>query len=109
MEIFIAWVIVSLFVGAIGSGKTIGFWGSFLLSVVLSPVIGFIILLFYPSKKHREAHLKEQQKQTAILQSMQAGNTSVADEIEKLKKQMESGILTPEEFQQMKTKLIEKI
>lgn len=51
MEILIIWIIGCLLVGYMASGTTLGFASGFLLSLILSPIIGFIIALLYPSKK----------------------------------------------------------
>ena len=106
MEIVAIWVIASLVVGWAGSEKTIGFWGAFILSLVISPIFGFIVILFYPSKVHRDNMIYEQQRQTQILQQMNASKISHADEIEKLKKQLDSGAITDEEFTILKSKII---
>ena len=44
------WILFSMFVADIGKKRTIGYWPSFLLSVLLSPIIGFIIALLSPSE-----------------------------------------------------------
>src|SRR5688500_13272536 len=105
MEIVIFWLIGALIVGLIGNGKTIGFGGAFLLSLLLSPLLGFIIVLFYPSKENQRRSLEQQQMQTQILQSMAASQTasltgpskSIADEIQKLKALCDSGAITEQE------------
>ena len=43
--IFIFWILASILVGFIGSGRKIGYWGTFLLSLLLSPIIGLIFAL----------------------------------------------------------------
>ena len=44
------WLLFSMFVADLGKHRTIGYWPSFLLSVILSPLIGFIITLLSPSE-----------------------------------------------------------
>jgi hypothetical protein len=115
MEILILWLVGAVIVGAIGSGKTIGFGGAFLLSLLLSPLVGFIIVLFYPSREHQERALEQQKMQTQILQSMAASQSStissnqysIADEIQKLKSLHDAGAITEQEFEQQKQKLLE--
>ena len=46
----ISWFLLSLLIGAIGNNRNIGFWGSFLLSLILSPIIGLIFTLISKSK-----------------------------------------------------------
>jgi hypothetical protein len=50
MELFFGWVLFALLVGAVGSNRKIGFTGSFILSLILSPIIGLIITLFSKTK-----------------------------------------------------------
>jgi hypothetical protein len=114
MEIILFWLIGAFIVGAIGSAKTIGFGGAFLLSLFLSPLLGFIIVLFYPSKESQQRSLEQQQMQTQILQSMAASQSSatsthqhsIADEIQKLKSLHDAGAITEQEFETQKQKLL---
>lgn len=57
-EIILFWFILSLVVGFIGSSKSIGFFFSFLLSLLLSPLIGLIIVALSDSKATK--HLKKE-------------------------------------------------
>lgn len=45
MAIVFGWIILSIVAGVIGSDRTCGFFGAFLGSLFLSPIIGFIIVL----------------------------------------------------------------
>ena len=45
MEIFFGWIILSFIVGFAGSGRRIGYWSTFFLSLLLSPLIGLIFAL----------------------------------------------------------------
>jgi hypothetical protein len=38
------WAVLSVIVAIAGRPKRIGFWGALLISVLLSPIIGFIIV-----------------------------------------------------------------
>ncbi len=53
MEILLLvfWIVISVFVGLVGRSKTIGFWGTFILSLLLSPLVGLIIALVSSEKK----------------------------------------------------------
>ncbi len=114
MEFVILWFLFALLVGAVGSGRMIGFGGAFLLALLLSPLLGFIIVLFYPSKESQQRSLDQQQMQTQILQSMAASQTasnsgssqSIADEIQKLKVLYDAGAITEQEFVIQKQKLL---
>lgn len=52
MEIYIIlWLVLCIIAGAIGKNKNVGFWGGFLYSFFLSPLIGLIIVAVSDSKK----------------------------------------------------------
>lgn len=50
MGFAITWIVLSLLVALSGSGKKIGYWGVFFLSLFLSPLIGLIIGLVSGTK-----------------------------------------------------------
>lgn len=98
--IFVLWFFFSLVVGAMGSGRNIGFWGAFLLSLILSPLIGFIIVIFSSSKAIQE-DVRE------IKNSMsQRTNHSQVQELERLARLKTEGHLSEEEYQSLKRKLL---
>lgn len=43
--IFIAWLVGSLVIALFGSRYRFGFWGYFFGSVLLSPIVGFLLLM----------------------------------------------------------------
>ncbi|GEM_PF-2259244 len=49
--ILVFWIGFSGLVGLVGKSKTVGFWGTFILSLLLSPIIGLIIALVSGEKK----------------------------------------------------------
>lgn len=123
--IFFIWVFGSLFIAAaFGSTRTIGFAGSLLLSLLLSPIIGLLICLFSPTLEEEKRKLEvyaalvkknEQEnpdqkidqpqiKQPKIQETQFVG--SVADELKKLKEILDAGVLTQEEFDAQKKKLL---
>lgn len=111
MGIFIGWIVFSIIVGALGSGRKIGFAGAFFLSLLLSPVIGLIITLFSKDKedeKYKQEVLSTQKQQQETLSDIQdnAKTTSISDELNKLKKMKDNGLLNDEEFQKAKEKLL---
>jgi len=113
MEIFFGWIIFSFVVGFIGSGRNIGFWGAFFLSLILSPLIGLIITLVSKNKEDEEYKkqvLKVQQNQQKTLERL-SGNKemkpiSIADELEKLKRLRDDNIISENEFKSLKNKII---
>jgi hypothetical protein len=48
--IAIAFVVLSVFVGALGRDRKLGFWGFFFLSLVFTPLLIFLILVFTKSQ-----------------------------------------------------------
>lgn len=53
------WVILSFIVGMFGSNKKIGYWGTFFVSLLLSPLIGLIIALVSADKAPANTKVKE--------------------------------------------------
>lgn len=53
METLIIWLFFAIVVGFIATDKAMGFWGGFLWSVLLSPLVGIIIVLLSKSKKQK--------------------------------------------------------
>ena len=106
MELLIIYTIGCFIVGWFGSGTTLGFGSAFLLSILLTPITGFIICLFYPSKQVRDIKIQEHKRQTQILQQMSSPKISHADEIGKLKRQLDEGAITEDEFKILKNKVI---
>lgn len=101
----IGYFALSLLVGFIGAGRRIGFFGAFMLSLILTPIIGIIITLSSTSKAV-ETMAKESQKQTAALQSMQQGK-GVADQLKDLAALKDSGAISEEEYQAAKSKILQ--
>jgi hypothetical protein len=56
---FIIWLCLSFLVGIIGKNRNCGFWGAFILSVILSPLIGLVITLLFNKKKTQTELLNE--------------------------------------------------
>ena len=115
-ELFLGWIIFSFIVGAIGDSRKIGFWGAFLASIILSPLIGLIITLVSKNKKEEEYKnniLKAQKKQQDALNRIAESkpivknDISIIEELEKLKKLKDDGIVTEDEFLSLKKKIID--
>jgi len=113
MGVVIIWIVFSFIVGIIGAGRKIGFGGGFFLSLLLSPIIGLIIVLFSKTEdelKYEKEVLETQQKQVEAINDLkkETQKTSVADDLMKLKGLMDEGFLTKEEFEQEKAKILGK-
>ena len=90
--------VAALLIGGWGESKTVGFWGAVAISFFLTPLIGIIVVALSKDKKQLA-------KERAILKKA-AQPTSVADELTKLAQLKESGILTEDEFNSQKMKLL---
>jgi phosphate/sulfate permease len=111
-----SWIVFSVVVGFVGRDRELGFWKSFLLSIILSPIIGFIFAVLSKNIEDEDYKfklmqvLKEQQKLLAqISQASQlrtSGSINIATELEKLDKMNKDGRITDEEFQKLKYKII---
>jgi len=109
MEIFLGWIIFSFIVGLLGSDRKIGFWGSFLLSIILSPLIGIIFALISESNStvdYKKELLKIQQETLHQSKTQEPVNRSVIEELEKLSLLKEKNIITNEEFLNLKSNLL---
>ena len=113
MGIFFGWIIFSFVVGFVGSGRKIGFFGAFFLSLLLSPLIGLIIALVSKNEAdeaYKTEVLTVQQNQQETLKKLseteRIKTVSIADELAKLKIMREDGIITEDEFQNLKNKII---
>lgn len=111
--IFIAWITFSLLIGIVGDDRKIGFWGAFLISVILSPLVGLIITMFSKTIKQQKIDdeiLRNQIEQTRLLAEKTVNKSiSITDELEKLVSLKEKGALSEDEFQQAKQHLINKL
>ena len=111
MEIVFTWFIFSLIVGAIGSGRKIGFGGAFFLSLLLSPLIGLIITLVSKNKedeKYKKEILETQKlQQNALSKLSETGSKiSIVDELEKLNNLKLNNQISEEEYQNLRNKII---
>lgn len=112
MIIAFLWVFFSLIVAVVvGWERSIGFWGSFLLCLLFSPIIGLIISFLTKSnedvKREKEMITLQKKLVTNNSRSVDIGpKISIADEIDKLAKLQHQGYLTTEEFEIAKKKLM---
>jgi hypothetical protein len=94
----IFWLVPSLLIAwLIGSKRKAGFGFTLFFCLVLSPVFGLVVALASGKKEPGEgdagSFVREQ---------------SVAGEIEKLHRLKERGVISPEEFEQYKSKLLQQ-
>jgi hypothetical protein len=113
MLFFLSWIILSFVIGIIGGNRKIGFLGAFLLSIFLSPLIGLIVTLVSKNEedeKYKEKVFAVQQRQQEALKNIadaqKTKSVSIADELEKLRKLKEDNLITEDEFQSLKNRII---
>ena len=101
MEYVIFYLIFCAIVAMAGNGKVVGYWGVFLWSILLTPLIGFIIGTFSKSVYRRNLE-NEAYHNMANPKSQQ----NIASELEKLHQLKERGVMSEDEYQQAKNKLL---
>lgn len=105
MGILIIWIILAFVVAGIGETRTTGFWGSFLLAIFLSPVIGLIIVLI--SKSKTQAAIEQ-----GLLNQLADKNKPTHEETEaklkKIQEMMDSKLITESEYALMRKEVINK-
>lgn len=93
--VLIIWLIIDLsaswFAADYAKKKTIGFNAIFIISIFATPIIGFLIAFASPEIERND---------------IETSPHNIADELQKLAELKTSGILTDEEFQIQKKKLI---
>lgn len=124
MGFFFGWLIFSGVVAYIASSRGRLAFDYFILSALLSPLVGLVILLTKPNlveeAKKTRLRREEQEQQIEALRVVQspeaqddalkldsaASGRFVADELEKLANLLAKGVLTDEEFRARKTILL---
>ena len=91
--IFLFWIALSITFGVVGKGRKIGFAGAFVLSLLLSPLIGGIVTLTSPRKKdHIDMREFSGPERTTLaialqeLQELRMANTITEDEYQVARK-----------------------
>lgn len=128
MEVVVVWALLAIGVGWLATERGRSGVGFCLLSVVLSPLIGLVVVLVLPNLVKREEEQREKQEadrkskqeserqherqleEIRALSSAVAkptGSPSVADEIQKLLALKEAGALTEAEFTAQKSRLLQ--
>lgn len=107
MEIFMIWLVLALVMGAVGSTRKIGFWGAFLLSLILSPLIGGIITLV-SAQETSTAPLSFGGQPLAVPPAEPEALTvnTLDEQLRKLTAMKKDGLITEDEFDQLRKKLL---
>lgn len=105
------WIVFALVAGFVGSGRKIGFGWAFFWALLLSPLIGLIIA--FASDKNSEVEARNiQQAQARYLTKVQqeqiqkTDDKPIYEQIKDAKSLLDSGVITEEEFEKIKSKLI---
>lgn len=101
MEYLIIYAIFCLLVGWAASSTTLGFGSGFLLSIIFTPIIGFLITLFYPSREHRD-------KQTAALNKIanQKDFVGMEEKLSQLESMKEKNLISESEYKFMRKEIL---
>ena len=92
--IFIAgWILPSALLGLLGDSRIIGFWKSIIISLLLSPLLGLVIVL---SSKTRQTD-KLEKELLDYLKDQKSNRLS--EELGKINALYAKGIITKEEFE----------
>jgi phosphate/sulfate permease len=108
----IAWIIGSVIVGFIGSDRSIGFWGAFILSLLLSPLIGLLITLFSETNSSKVYKKKQMKIQQDILKVSKG--KSIDDKLKKTKEERlielvdlkSKDLITDQEYKESRKKIL---
>lgn len=106
------WLLISIF-GDIFRSKDLGGWGKGLWTffVIVLPLLGSLIYLIARGGSMAERSIEEARDRDAMMRSYiqdaaGSGGASKADELQKLADLKTSGVITDEEFQAQKSKLL---
>ncbi|MFA5814727.1 MAG: hypothetical protein WC865_03810 [Bacteroidales bacterium] len=87
--IILAWIVLTIIIAWYGGYRKIGFWGAFFLSLLLSPIFGFIAVALSDRKNPPEVRIIQQSPTAETRMHCERPEsekpTSVTDEIAKLK------------------------
>ena len=122
--VFLIWLLLAGFIGGIANHRGRSFWAFFFLSVLLSPVLGLVVVLVMSDLKAEAEKERGRERQhereleslrTIASQSRVPSPTpvppdrltsSVADELTKLAQLRDQGVLTQQEFDVQKARLL---
>jgi hypothetical protein len=105
------WLLISLFSDIFRSDDLSG-WGKagWTIFIIVLPFLGVLVYLIARGKSMQERAMKqaaEQEKMArAYIQEVSGGGSSAADELAKLAKLRDQGVLTSEEFNAQKAALL---
>lgn len=95
MGIFIAWIILSFVVAAMGSDRKIGGLGAFLVSLFFSPLIGILVVL----ASTKNSTIEFQKKMLEAQRQKQDSGIRPMSDLQILEDKYKAGLITREEYQ----------
>lgn len=90
------WIALAFVAASLGSDTKLGFGGILLISLIFSPLVGFIVAMV-------AAPADKSNKQTTDL-----NNSTFIEDLEKLAKLKEAGHISDEEYQSQKEKILKR-
>lgn len=106
MGIFLSWVALSFVVGFIGQNRKIGFAGAFFLSLFLSPLVGLIVTVISKSDEQAAYEQKMLDLQQKQVEQGTRPTEYIGDRLQKLKRLLDEGILTNEEYEEQRKRIL---
>lgn len=115
LAITIFWIGGSILIGLIGKNREIGFLPVFIISLILSPILGIIVALCSRRKysfrrlvENQESMFKQQYLHHQNSVQKRADTGSVADELLKLKQLLDAEAIDQQEYDDQKRRLLKK-
>ncbi len=110
MEIFVFWIAFSFMAAYVASNKGRSGFGFFMLSIILSPIIGLIgALIAEPIKPTPPIKFKPSEPIDSSSSKSSNLADSSAEKLKALNKLKADGLITEDEFEQKRAKLIEEM
>lgn len=109
--IYLFWILISFGVAYFGDSRKIGFGWALFWSLLLSPIVGFAIVMASDRKGSYEEELarlqgtKKSDVAVPVAPVIMPGST-IADQLGQLKSLLDSGALTQEEYDAAKSKVL---
>lgn len=105
------WLLITIFIDIFRSDMSGWAKAAWVIFVIILPLLGVLVYLIAEGgnmqKRAVKAAAEQQAAQAEYIKSVAGGaGASTADELEKLKKLHESGVLTDDEYQQQKQKVL---
>lgn len=110
MEYVLIWFFGSIAVAMLGMTRTIGTFGSFIISIFFSPVIGLIAVVLSKDKQTNELEKSILLKHTQEQNDMHPVTTAEAStQLEELEKVKEKKLITHDEYLQIRKRILSRI